>query len=109
VTHDNQPWQQVAACCHTDPDLFFPVSSSGRATDQVAAAKAFCQHCPAAQPCLDFALRTRQAHGIWGGTTEEERGRMWRHQPLTPDPDARTAQRRSAHDGQHPAPGNLAE
>jgi hypothetical protein len=29
--------------------------------------------CPVRLPCLAFALRTRQVHGIWGGLTEEER------------------------------------
>jgi hypothetical protein len=31
--------------------------------------------CPVRLPCLAFALRTRQVHGIWGGLTEEERHR----------------------------------
>ena len=37
------------------------------------AAKAVCAACPVQTPCLRFALRTGQAYGIWGGTTEEER------------------------------------
>ena len=28
--------------------------------------------------CLDFALKTRQAFGIWGGTTEDERRALTR-------------------------------
>jgi hypothetical protein len=27
------------------------------------------------QECLDFALRVREPHGIWGGLTEAERRR----------------------------------
>ena len=36
-------------------------------------AKAICATCPVQQECLDFALKTRQEFGIWGGTTEDER------------------------------------
>jgi len=32
-----------------------------------------CGTCPVQQQCLDFALKTRQEFGIWGGTTEDER------------------------------------
>ncbi|HEX4288967.1 MAG TPA: WhiB family transcriptional regulator, partial [Trebonia sp.] len=32
-----------------------------------------CARCPVRSECLDFALRTRQMHGVWGGTTAEER------------------------------------
>jgi WhiB family transcriptional regulator, redox-sensing transcriptional regulator len=68
-------WRLVAACRSTDPDLFFPVSSTGKSAEDVAAAKAVCSHCLVQRECLAFALRTRQAHGIWGGQTEEERQR----------------------------------
>jgi WhiB family redox-sensing transcriptional regulator len=75
---DGEPWRSAAACRFADPDLFFPVSSSGKALKQVAVAKAICVQCPVARFCLAFALRTRQAHGVWGGTTEEERYLAWR-------------------------------
>jgi WhiB family transcriptional regulator, redox-sensing transcriptional regulator len=69
----NEDWQLLSACQSADPDLFFPVSSSGTSLEQVAAAKAVCACCLVRFPCLAFALRTRQLHGIWGGLTEEER------------------------------------
>ncbi len=62
-----------------DPDVFFPISSVGPALDQVSQAKAVCAGCRVQQPCLDFALATGQIHGVWGGTTEEERLRLRRH------------------------------
>jgi WhiB family redox-sensing transcriptional regulator len=40
---------------------------------QVAAAKAICRGCPVCAECLDYAMQTAQDHGIWGGTTDEER------------------------------------
>jgi WhiB family transcriptional regulator, redox-sensing transcriptional regulator len=65
-------WRRLA-CRFTDPDLFFPVSASGAALKQVAAAKAVCAGCRVRSECLAFALATRQVHGIWGGMSEEER------------------------------------
>jgi WhiB family redox-sensing transcriptional regulator len=66
-------WWERAACRDADPDLFFPVSSVGPGHDEVERAKAVCAGCEVRRQCLQFALATRQAHGVWGGTTEEER------------------------------------
>jgi WhiB family transcriptional regulator, redox-sensing transcriptional regulator len=66
-------WRVLAACQSIDPELFFPVSASGKSLEQVTAAKAVCAACPVRRECLAFALRTSQVHGIWGGLTEEER------------------------------------
>jgi WhiB family transcriptional regulator, redox-sensing transcriptional regulator len=66
-------WRVLAACRSADPDLFFPISSSGKSVEQAAEAKAVCACCLVRRQCLAFALRTRQAHGIWGGLTAEER------------------------------------
>ena len=66
-------WRSAAACRSADPELFFPVSDSGRSLEQVAEAKAVCGGCPVRRECLAFALRTEQVHGIWGGTTADER------------------------------------
>jgi WhiB family redox-sensing transcriptional regulator len=65
-------WRSLAACRSADPDLFFPISSTGRSLEQAAEARAICA-LPGPAPCLAFALRTRQVHGIRGGLTEEER------------------------------------
>jgi WhiB family redox-sensing transcriptional regulator len=70
------PWRLLAACQSTDPDLFFPVSSTGRSLEQADEAKAVCARCLVRRQCLSFALQTRQAYGIWGGLTEEERHEM---------------------------------
>ncbi|WP_374204803.1 WhiB family transcriptional regulator [Pseudonocardia sp. WMMC193] len=59
--------------CTDDPELFFPVGTSGPALLQIAEAKAHCQRCPALDRCLALALETGQDHGIWGATTEQER------------------------------------
>jgi WhiB family redox-sensing transcriptional regulator len=71
-------WRDGAACRDTDPDLFFPVGTTGPAVDQISAAKAVCTTCPAQQPCLEFALLTNQDSGVWGGTSEDERRKIRR-------------------------------
>ena len=69
-------WRAVAACRDTDPDLFFPVGTTGPAIEQIEAAKAVCRECEAQAGCLEFALATNQDSGIWGGTSEEERRKL---------------------------------
>jgi len=66
-------WRRSAACQEADPDLFFPVSPAGLGRDEAARAKAICASCQVRRRCLQFALGTHQAHGVWGGTTEDER------------------------------------
>jgi WhiB family redox-sensing transcriptional regulator len=73
---ENDGWRLQAACRDTDPDLFFPVGTTGPALEQIAAARHVCDACPVKQPCLDFALMTNQDSGIWGGTSEDERRKL---------------------------------
>jgi WhiB family redox-sensing transcriptional regulator len=65
-------WMASGACHGIDPDLFFPISVTGRAVPQIDSAKAICGRCPVRQNCLSYALLT-MPDGIWGGTTREER------------------------------------
>ncbi len=71
-------WRNNAVCKDTDPELFFPVGTTGQALLQIAKAKSVCCQCEVAQQCLEFALETNQDTGIWGGTSEEERRQMRR-------------------------------
>lgn len=66
-------WRDRALCRDTDPDLFFPVGTTGQALVQIDHAKRVCQQCVVSHECLDFALATNQDSGIWGGLSEEER------------------------------------
>jgi WhiB family redox-sensing transcriptional regulator len=67
-------WQRRGACQHSDPELFFPIGSTGASViEDIEKAKAICRVCPVQPECLRFALNTRQEFGIWGGTTEDER------------------------------------
>ena len=66
-------WRRGAICRDTDPDLFFPVGTTGYALVQIDRAKQVCDECPVRVECLEYALETNQDSGIWGGTSEEER------------------------------------
>ena len=75
-------WMARGACHGIDPELFFPISATGRSTPQINAAKAVCGRCPVREDCLSYALRV-MPDGIWGGTTREERAAV-RHQLVRP-------------------------
>jgi WhiB family redox-sensing transcriptional regulator len=66
-------WRSQALCRDTDPELFFPIGTTGAALLQIEHARAVCRQCPVQADCLDFALTTNQDSGIWGGTSEEDR------------------------------------
>lgn len=66
-------WRHEAICRETDPELFFPVGTTGQALLQIDRAKEVCAECTVRISCLQFALETNQDSGIWGGTSEEER------------------------------------
>lgn len=78
LTDATADWRDLSACRDTDPDLFFPVGTTGPAIEQIENAKAVCAECEARQQCLEFALTTNQDSGIWGGTSEEERRKLRR-------------------------------
>lgn len=66
-------WIQRARCRSEDPELFFPVGTSGTAVEQVQRARAVCMRCQVRPQCLEWALATGQDSGVWGGLSEEER------------------------------------
>lgn len=66
-------WRDAAACSQADPELFFPVGTTGPAVQQTDQAKRICRSCPARSSCLEWALDHGVSAGVWGGTTEEER------------------------------------
>jgi WhiB family redox-sensing transcriptional regulator len=76
VDWDTEDWRKDAACRDTDPDLFFPIGTTGQAMEQIEAAKAVCRTCEAQEACLEFALATNQESGVWGGRSEEERRKL---------------------------------
>jgi WhiB family transcriptional regulator, redox-sensing transcriptional regulator len=78
LANANYHWRRDAACRDTNPDLFFPVGTTGQALVQIDSARTVCSVCPVQAECLEFALSTNQDSGIWGGTSEEERRKLRR-------------------------------
>jgi WhiB family redox-sensing transcriptional regulator len=75
----DEDWQANARCRGADATLFFSplVTETKQEKDaREAKAKAICAECPVRSQCLDFALNTREAYGIWGGLNETERRRL---------------------------------
>jgi WhiB family transcriptional regulator, redox-sensing transcriptional regulator len=69
-------WQQEGLCRATDAAVFFPPAHFEHKPEREAReakAKAICAGCPVRATCLDWALTTREPHGVWGGYSEGER------------------------------------
>ncbi len=66
-------WRSTSACADEDPELFFPIGTTGPAVEQSEAAKRVCATCDVTEECLEYALSTNQDAGVWGGMTEDER------------------------------------
>jgi WhiB family transcriptional regulator, redox-sensing transcriptional regulator len=71
-------WRAAGACLSADPELFFPIAQGAAADGQTRSALRVCAGCAVRPQCLDFAMTTGEAHGIWGGTTPDERIRARR-------------------------------
>jgi WhiB family transcriptional regulator, redox-sensing transcriptional regulator len=81
-------WYRYAACRGEDPELFFPIGTTGAALLQLTDAKRVCARCPVQSECLQWAITTGVEHGVWGGMGEDERRalkqRTVRHRVLRP-------------------------
>ncbi len=66
-------WMEDALCAQTDPDLFYP--EKGGST---APATSICRSCPVRAECLEYAVSHDIRHGIWGGTSDNDRKRLAR-------------------------------
>jgi len=77
---------EQGACTNADPRLFYAEATAGTAYVQ---AKAICAACDVRNNCLAYALDNMRVsreefttelgiglHGVWGGTTPQERERM---------------------------------
>ena len=67
-------WTERALCAQVGTDIFYPEAGSS-----AAEAKSVCAKCPVRNACLNYAVRTGERYGVWGGTTEQQRRRLQRH------------------------------
>ena len=79
-------WHDYAACRGENPELFFPIGTTGQALLQLQQAKAVCGRCAVQSLCLEWAVLAGIDDGVWGGLSEDER---------------RTLKRRTARTGGH--------
>ncbi len=81
----DEMWQGKAACRGPQAVVFFPPAQFERKDEKVERerrAKAICDDCTVRSDCLDYALRIREQHGIWGGLNEVERKTLLASQEL---------------------------
>lgn len=78
VAAPDKDWRARAACQYVDPDLHFPTTNTPGGRAQLAEAKRVCGGCLVRQPCLEWALKTGQTTGVWGGKSPRQRKEMRR-------------------------------
>ncbi|HEY3833689.1 MAG TPA: WhiB family transcriptional regulator [Acidimicrobiia bacterium] len=69
-------WRRDAECRGPNGNWFYPPSRPERREERArreAKAKLICSMCAVSRQCLEFAVETREQHGVWGGLTELER------------------------------------
>lgn len=69
-------WQLKAACRGPQSAVFFPPATFERKDEKLereSRAKEICRTCTVKSPCLDYAIKIKEPHGIWGGLNEVER------------------------------------
>jgi WhiB family transcriptional regulator, redox-sensing transcriptional regulator len=80
MRHGGESWQLKAACRGPQAAVFFPPSHVERKEEKQtreSRAKEICGGCVVRTQCLDYAIRIREPHGIWGGLNEIERKQIW--------------------------------
>jgi WhiB family redox-sensing transcriptional regulator len=87
VSRGDEVWQFKAACRGPHAVVFFPPSHAERKDERLGrerAAKEICRTCSVRPDCLEYAIRIREAHGIWGGRNETERKQIIDRRTLAP-------------------------
>jgi WhiB family redox-sensing transcriptional regulator len=76
ASQHQEEWQVRAACRGPQAVVFFPPSYVERKEERLSRereAKAICHLCSVREECLEYAIRIKEPHGIWGGLNESER------------------------------------
>ena len=68
-------WRAQAACVGHDPELWFADSKERQGRRDTDTALRICNSCPVKAECLTETLHVEQRtrHGIYGGTTPDDR------------------------------------
>lgn len=87
---DPELWREKASCRDLDTAIFFADTPDGLET-----AKSICRGCPVRKECFDFALRTRQNYGVWGGENFDDAKRLRRNAATKARRDRLKAQKKN--------------
>ncbi len=68
-------WYDDAACKGMDVELFYAEGPGA-----TAQALRTCAACPVRRVCSEVAMAEREAFGVWGGTLETHRRRIFRRE-----------------------------
>lgn len=79
---NTEKWTEQARCREVDSELFFP--DRGSSTRQ---AKSVCANCEVKAECLAYAMLHRIGPGVWGGTSDFDRRKMFKKSAAV-EPDA---------------------
>ncbi len=74
-------WQFRAACRGEDAAMFFAPNYFEKRHEKDAReerARQYCNTCEVREQCLEYALRIREPHGMWGGLNEAQRRALLR-------------------------------
>ena len=64
----------IPPCQTTDPELWFADKEDSGGHYRMA--KQLCSQCPVVQLCAEYAIRSGEQDGCWGGLTPRERQQM---------------------------------
>ena len=68
-----QEWMKDSLCTDSsiDPEWFFPETELTN-TFEVKTALNMCKSCPVRINCLEYAIKSKQTFGIWGGMRQRQ-------------------------------------
>lgn len=71
----SSPFDGTQLCLQYPTDIFYPEADDlGNYNESdFDTAKNICSSCWLKDKCLEFALKTNEKEGVWGGTTPKER------------------------------------
>lgn len=61
--------------CQKIPEVFFPDDFAEKQLreEAIRTARALCSSCPVRMACFEYAIVSKERHGIWAGTLPSER------------------------------------
>jgi WhiB family transcriptional regulator, redox-sensing transcriptional regulator len=79
IDDNDTDWMNDPNPCKKNPTIFFPVDGGS----DLQLAMNICNTCSNRLTCLEYALRNRIDHGVWGGASERGRRRILKSRRLT--------------------------